>query len=822
MPSKILAVLGMALAGVTGEALALNAPSLGKAASFAVLGNSVTNSGDSLVTGDLGFNDSNGVPREMMRLGAVQPRNSSLVRQAQRDAAAAYAALGQGPCTDPGPLPPLFPINATPVQIFCVNGDLTTAPNTAVQVIAGCDCNVFWQVAGNVTLGAGTVFVGTIIAHGRITLGAGASVSGRVIALGGDVALHDASVSVCCPQIVISTTLPLTASGGTPPYRFEVQSGSLPPGALSAAGTISATLPPGYYPFLAKATDAHRCAGVQTESVAVCPLTLSPLTLPRGKVGEQYEVPITVSGGSGSYSCNVSGLPDGMTFCPDMTLRGIPTKCDVYEVTVEVTDKITGCTVKQTYRLVICGITITPGTLPDGNVCDQYCKQLDPGCVIGKVTWEISGSLPDGLSFQNGLICGQPKATGTFRFMVRATDSESCSDEKTYDLTIRPAAPITVLPATLPNGTVDTPYLAQISASGGCCADYTFTADSIVPGLRLDPKSGALSGTPTTPGCFCVTVTADCKGNSVSKNYDVCFCGHLVLVPGLELPAATAHLPGVPYRRSVRKPESKGAFTFRVTGGNLLPWLNLSEDGVLYGTPGQTGAFTIHPTIVYPPGFTFTVTATDSVPDCPSVSEKYHVPVFACDDVPTIKTTSLPNGTVGFYPSTPIVVDSGPSPHTLSIVSGSAGELTLNGDSLQSAPPTTPTTPGTFCFSVVATNTDTSCSSTPQDYTVVISQPTCPLGPTITVTPATLPPPIAGTFYCQQLTATGGTAPYTFSVSAGALPDCLKLDPKSGAICGIPNRSGPYEFTIIATDANGCVSARCPERLVVLPGGGMD
>jgi hypothetical protein len=211
------------------------------------------------------------------------------------------------------------------------------------------------------------------------------------------------------------------------------------------------------------------------------------------------------------------------------------------------------------------------------------------------------------------------------------------------------------------------------------------------------------------------------------------------------------------------------------------------------------------------------VTGTDSVPDCPSVSEKYHVPVFACDDVPTIQTTSLPNRPVGDY-NEPIIVNSGQSRHTLSIVSGSAGELKLNGDFLQG----TPTTPGTFCFSIVATNIDTSCSSTPQDYTVVISERTCPLGPTITVTPATLPPPIAGTFYCQQFTATGGTAPYTFSVSAGALPDCLELDPKSGAICGIPNKSGPYEFTIIATDANGCVSARCPERLVVLAPGGAE
>src|SRR5437868_12865575 len=177
MSSKWLAVLGLAaLVGGDGEALAQKAPPLGKAASFAVLGSSVSSSGDTLVTGDLGFNDTNGVGRDLMRLGAAQPKNSSLVRQAQRDAALAYVALGDGACIQPALAAPLqsgiycldtvcnlltLAGDADAVWIFRVAGDLSVAPNTAVRVIGGGhDWNVFWQVGGNVTLGARTVFVG--------------------------------------------------------------------------------------------------------------------------------------------------------------------------------------------------------------------------------------------------------------------------------------------------------------------------------------------------------------------------------------------------------------------------------------------------------------------------------------------------------------------------------------------------------------------------------------------------------------------------------------------------------------------------------------
>jgi hypothetical protein len=57
--------------------------------------------------------------------------------------------------------------------------------------------------------------------------------------------------------------------------------------------------------------------------------------------------------------------------------------------------------------------------------------------------------------------------------------------------------------------------------------------------------------------------------------------------------------------------------------------------------------------------------------------------------------------------------------------------------------------------------------------------------------------------YSQAITAVGGTAPYTFSITSGALPPGLSLSP-TGVLSGTPTTSGVSAFTMRATDATGC------------------
>ena len=72
---------------------------------------------------------------------------------------------------------------------------------------------------------------------------------------------------------------------------------------------------------------------------------------------------------------------------------------------------------------------------------------------------------------------------------------------------------------------------------------------------------------------------------------------------------------------------------------------------------------------------------------------------------------------------------------------------------------------------------------------------------TLTILPATLPSAIVGTVFSQTVSASGGTAPYSYDVTAGMLPPGIALSP-AGSLSGTPTVAGSYNFTITATDAS--------------------
>ena len=80
----------------------------------------------------------------------------------------------------------------------------------------------------------------------------------------------------------------------------------------------------------------------------------------------------------------------------------------------------------------------------------------------------------------------------------------------------------------------------------------------------------------------------------------------------------------------------------------------------------------------------------------------------------------------------------------------------------------------------------------------------------IGVSPATLPNGALNSPYSQTLTAAsanGGTAPYTFSVTAGATPAGLTLS-SSGLLSGTSTAAGAFNFTVQATSSNGFSGTR--------------
>jgi hypothetical protein len=178
--------------------------------------------------------------------------------------------------------------------------------------------------------------------------------------------------------------------------------------------------------------------------------------------------------------------------------------------------------------------------------------------------------------------------------------------------------------------------------------------------------------------------------------------------------------------------------------------------------------------------------------------------ISTCRAAPTtcptivLNPTTLPAGTVGAAYSLAVTASGGTAPYTYSRSAGTLPPGLLLGGAT-GAITGTPTAFGTYNFTVTATDAN-GCSGS-RAYSIVIAAAGCP---PIALSPATLPIASVGVPYRQVVSASGGTGPYTFSVSSGALPTGLTLDGATGLISGTPTVRSTFNFTIAATAANDC------------------
>ncbi len=253
-------------------------------------------------------------------------------------------------------------------------------------------------------------------------------------------------------------------------------------------------------------------------------------------------------------------------------------------------------------------------------------------------------------------------------------------------------------------------------------------------------------------------------------------------------------------------------------GDTLPPGLNLTTNGILTGTPTQTGSFNL------------SITANDTSASPQSTTVQFTLQV---NNSPlTITTTSLPNGLVGAAYNNPIVTTGGTQPVFFSLTTASFPPgltITQPAQGTQTgALAGTPTTAGTYNFSETVTDSSIPPQTATATYTVQVNGPltitttTLPEAVTVNGFPGTAPP----TSYSAQIQTGGGTGgALTFSVTAGALPPSITLNPATGALTSssVTDPAGPYNFTIEAVSAGPPSSAATPQAftltVVVLIGG---
>lgn len=600
----------------------------------------------------------------------------------------------------------------------------------------------------------------------------------------------------------------LAASGGTSPYTWSISIGSLPAsltlnpstGAISgipaAAGTTN---------FTAKVSDSATppLTATQPLSITIQPAALTITTsspLPSGTIGMSYSTTLTGTGGVAPYtwSIPVNGgvLPTGLSLNPSTgAISGTPTIAGTSTITIQLSDSASTTPATKPFTITVTNLAIaTPTPLPDATAGVPYSETLKATGGTPPYTWAVtSGILPTGLSLNatTGAIMGTPTlAGGPFSFTIAVTDStplQPATATEVFSLTVA-AAPVITTGSTLPTGSVGVAYTENLAATGGT-PPYTWsiTQGSLPAGLSLNATSGAIMGTPTTAVTVNFTVQVkDSAAVTATKVFTLTIASSVAIATPSPLNSGEV---GVAYSQTLAAVGGASPYSWSITAGVLPPNFTLSAAGVIAGTPTMAGTFNF----------------TAQVVDHNSIMATKALALTVLPPVSVATPATLNGGSLNSNYSATLAATGGFAPYTWTRTSDAlpAG-LTL---SSAGAITGTPTATGVFTFT--AQVTDALGATASRQFTIAIA------GGLAVASPATLPGATVGAPYSQTLLASGGTAPYTWLVTAGSLPAALSLT-SGGVISGTPTAAGASTFTVQVTDSAG-LKASSQLTIVVAP-----
>jgi len=552
----------------------------------------------------------------------------------------------------------------------------------------------------------------------------------------------------------------LRVDGGVPPYAWATAPGSaLPPGlTLLSRGSLPATANPGntllagsptaagLYTFDLVVTDSAGTRLRRTYTLNVSSIGIVSATLPNAVTGTRYVARIIAAGGAAPFTITmtpvdplVDMLPPGLTLSADGTVDGTPTSSGTYAFIVHVVDsggvtfsRVVDLTAASPSGLVITGQNAADTSIGRGRSVQLLTAQPLAG-VASTYTWSlVGGALPPGMRVTSGaelfgpnttIVGGQPTASGTFVYTLRATNTVNTSDFADHVFTIHVAAFQVVSPpvgfmiaADLPGGHVGEPYSTAIKLAGAT-PPYAFSVaplNRLPPGLTLT-TDGTLSGIPQEIGAFAFTLLAsDASASPIATSFELVVTQ--LGVPSPLIPATTLGSPvviddataGVPYLYPLDLLVRGGLPPFRweIAPGSILP-PGLS----ILGGDATMPAYLAGIPSVAPNRSSFELTVTDGA------NETLQIPLLVFSAPVGLHQLSLPPGVVGRPYSTSLLPTGGAPPYSVRLFAKSdfpAG-LTLSDSGDFSG---TPLSAGYFRVNVVIE--DGSGSSAVRSYRLTI------------------------------------------------------------------------------------------------------
>lgn len=602
---------------------------------------------------------------------------------------------------------------------------------------------------------------------------------------------------------------------------YAITAGQLPPGFTlgGSTGVVSGvTSSAGNFTFTVQVTDS---GGRQvSRSCSIFVDTAFQTTSPRttARLGVPYRSTVSATKGVSAYAYSIvaGALPQGLTLNPSTgVISGSPAISGSFGYRVRIQDS-QGSSVDSDFAMYVIPRTPPPTLrcpLPSGAPGSAYNSGLSLNA-SGNITYSISsGSLPTGLTLdpQTGRISGASPAIGFFEFNAVATGLSSGPVSAQCEIAI-PDSSTPRLDVACPDQediVRNEPYASPAIASGGR-RPYTFSlADTVLPpGLSLNPQTGLVSGTvtsPTAPPTYSYILRVE-DGNGSSAFSSLC-TGTIAQAPPITI--QTSALPngtvGVGYSTQILV--SGGVPAYQVSA---VPVGAFSATATSLGVGAKAVSLlpresNINP---LPPGLQLLVNSNgifiQGVPTTPGVypfwlfvsdsaggfaSREYSITIGLADPL-RFTTGFLESATVGVNFAQTLRAAGGSPPYTFNVVGGSeAPGVSLNRSGLVQG---VPTTAGTFRFTVELR--DSAGGTVLNTFALAVFQGNFRLG--CPAAQAEL-----GALYNSSANVLGGSQPYAFSITSGQLPNGLVLNSNTGAITGRPTTPGVSIFTFTVSDA---------------------